>query len=91
MVRALKQVGQDVTAVPVYLPQILESLDATREAPIFFGGINSYLQQNYRLFRKTPRWVDRVLDTNMFLKSRPSRCRPATRRAPAATSTRKLS
>lgn len=68
LVRALRNAGQDVVAVPLYLPQLLDTLDATTQSPIFFGGINTYLQQNFGLFRKTPRWLDRVLDTKPFLR-----------------------
>ncbi len=68
VVRALHRAGHDVTAVPLYLPHILDTLDATQQSPIFFGGINSYLQQNYGLFRRTPRWLDSLLDAGPLLR-----------------------
>jgi glycosyltransferase involved in cell wall biosynthesis len=37
------------------------------DAPIFYGGINVYLQQKLGLFRKTPRWVDSVFDNRSLL------------------------
>ena len=64
LVRALREAGEDVVAVPVYLPQIIERLDG----PLFFGGINTYLQQKYPLFRKTPRWFNWILDVGPFLR-----------------------
>jgi glycosyltransferase involved in cell wall biosynthesis len=35
---------------------------------LFFGGINVYLQQKSVLFRKTPRWIDRIFDSPRLLK-----------------------
>ncbi|HUR37993.1 MAG TPA: glycosyltransferase family 1 protein, partial [Planctomycetota bacterium] len=43
-VRALKKAGEDIVAVPMYLPQVADRVDAVSEAPVFYGGINSYLQ-----------------------------------------------
>jgi glycosyltransferase involved in cell wall biosynthesis len=34
---------------------------------VFFGAINVYLQEKLSLFRKTPRWLDRVLDSRALL------------------------
>ena len=63
MVRALQGRGLDVVMVPLYLP-----IDALQDVPIFFGGINVFLQQKLRLFRRTPRWIDRWLDSHGLLK-----------------------
>ena len=35
---------------------------------VFFGGVNSYMQQKWPLFRHTPRWFDRVLDHPLLLR-----------------------
>jgi glycosyltransferase involved in cell wall biosynthesis len=35
---------------------------------VFFGGVNSYLQQKWPLFRHTPRWIDRALDHPLLLR-----------------------
>jgi len=67
LVRALLDARQDVIAVPLYLPRIGDRL-AGPQAPIFFGGINAYLQQRYRLFRRTPRWLDRIFDSSWLLR-----------------------
>lgn len=59
---ALQAMGHEVLVVPLYLP--LRS--ATKEKsgiPIFFGGINVFLQQYISIFRKTPRWVDALFDS----------------------------
>ena len=49
--------------VPLYLPFVVDDVDASAGAPILLGGINMYLQQKSGLFRRTPRWVDRWLDS----------------------------
>jgi glycosyltransferase involved in cell wall biosynthesis len=35
---------------------------------VFFGGINVYLQQQFRFFRNTPHWLDRVFDSRWLLR-----------------------
>jgi len=67
-VRALLRAGEEVVTVPMYLPQVIERVDEIVDAPIFYGGINSYLQQVSGFFRWTPRWVDRIFDTRFMLR-----------------------
>jgi glycosyltransferase involved in cell wall biosynthesis len=67
-VRALVRAGEDVVAVPMYLPQIVDRVDEISRAPVFYGGINSYLQQVSGFFRWTPRFIDRLFDTRWMLK-----------------------
>ncbi len=57
--KELKRQGVEVVMVPLYLPPRLDVGDTTRGMPVFFGGINVYLQQKFGLFRRTPGWVDR--------------------------------
>lgn len=71
MVKELRRRGHDVVIVPLYLPLVAED-DSLPELPIFFGGINVYLQHKMPLFRHTPRWIDQWLD-------RPGLLRRATR------------
>lgn len=67
LVRALNSKGHDITMVPLYLPIKLDSPESRVDAPIFYGGINVYLQQKLGLFRKTPRWVDSMFDNRKLL------------------------
>jgi glycosyltransferase involved in cell wall biosynthesis len=67
-VRALIKAGEEVVTVPMYLPQVIERVDAIVNAPVFYGGINSYLQQVSGFFRWTPRWIDRFFDTQFMLR-----------------------
>jgi glycosyltransferase involved in cell wall biosynthesis len=68
MVRGLRKRGCDVTVVPLYLPVLIDSEGLSNHAPVFFGGINVYLQQTLSLFQKTPRWLDRVFDSPWMLR-----------------------
>jgi len=65
--RALRGAGEDVLVVPMYLPPMADLFDGQPEVPVFFGGINVYLQQKSGLFRKTPRWIDRLFDAKPLL------------------------
>lgn len=67
LVLALRRLGHDVRCVPLYLPFVTEE-DHVEDSPLFFGGINVYLQQKSRLFRSTPRWIDRVFDQSALLR-----------------------
>jgi glycosyltransferase involved in cell wall biosynthesis len=63
MIRALQGHGLDVVMVPLYLP-----IQGAGETPLFYGGVNVYLQQKLSLFRKTPRWLDRLFDSRGLLR-----------------------
>ena len=63
MVMALRELGHDAIMLPLYLPLILDEASGAQGAPLFYGGVNVYLQEKFPLFRKTPRWVDRILDS----------------------------
>ncbi|MFA7368951.1 MAG: hypothetical protein WC334_04835, partial [Kiritimatiellales bacterium] len=63
LVQALRRQGVDVVMVPMYLPMFTDGNPAQNHTPVFFGGINVWLQQQFLLFRKTPRWFDRLFDS----------------------------
>jgi glycosyltransferase involved in cell wall biosynthesis len=68
LIRAMRDLGHDVVIVPMYLP-LQEAADGRAStAPIFFGGVNVYLQQKSAFFRKTPRWLDRLFDAPALLR-----------------------
>jgi len=67
-VKAMRKAGHDVTMVPLYLPPLVNEPQAERGQEMFFGGINVYLQQKFGLFRRTPRWIDRLFDSPRLLK-----------------------
>jgi glycosyltransferase involved in cell wall biosynthesis len=54
--------GHDVTLIPVYTPTRTDETNVSRP-DVLFGGISVYLQQYSALFRKTPRFLDRLWDS----------------------------
>ena len=68
LVKAIRQQGHDVMMVPLYLPLQADKTEQVSNAPIFFGGVNVYLQQKLGVFRKTPRWIDKVFDSRRLLE-----------------------
>ncbi len=54
LVKCLRDEGHEVLMVPLYLPLTLEDTDQSSQTPIFFGGINVFLDQTLGLFRKLP-------------------------------------
>lgn len=68
LVAALQSQGHDVLMVPLYLPMVTDEADTSAGTPIFFGGLNVYLQGKYSLFRHTPRWIDALFDSTWLLR-----------------------
>ena len=62
LARELLSRGHDVTLVPVYTPTRTDEPNVSRHQ-ILFGGISVYLQQYVGLFRRLPRFLDRVWDS----------------------------
>ena len=59
--------GHDVTLLPVYTPTRTDEPNVSQER-VFFGGISVYLEQYVPLFRKSPRWLDRLWDSQRMLE-----------------------
>jgi glycosyltransferase involved in cell wall biosynthesis len=70
LARELQRAGHDVTIAPMYLPLMLDdtALDGLEQTPVFFGGINVFLQQKIGLFRRTPAFIDRMLNSAGLLR-----------------------
>ena len=68
LARELIAMGHEAHLVPMYLPLQLDEEQIDESTPVFFGGINVYLQQKYRLFRKLPRWMDQVFNGRRLLR-----------------------
>ena len=59
--RELLRRDHRVTLLPLYTPTSPDETNVS-EKRVLFGGISVYLQQYVPLFRKTPRFLDRLLD-----------------------------
>ena len=68
LVAALRKRGHEVLMVPLYLPMTLDEESQAAGTPTFFGGINVYLQQQFALFRRAPKWLHSLLDSRFLLK-----------------------
>jgi len=68
LAKELHRQGHDAVMLPMYLPLTLDESAASPDTPIFFGGINVYLQQKFALFRHTPRWLDGLFNQRWLLK-----------------------
>ena len=68
LVAALRKLGHEALMVPLYLPLTLDEEDQSAGAPIFFSGINVYLEQQSALFRHAPGWLHQALASPTLLK-----------------------
>ncbi len=68
LVAAMRRLGHDVTMVPLYLPLTLDEEDQSAGTPIFFGGINVYLEQKSTLFQRMPGFLHKLLASPRLLR-----------------------
>lgn len=66
--RSLREIGHDAITLPLYLPHSIEEFVNQPETPVFYGAVNIYLKQNFRLFRKMPRWLYNFFNSPSILK-----------------------
>lgn len=64
---ALLARGHDVVLTPVYTPTRTDERNVS-QGQVFFGGISVFLEQHSALFRHSPRFIDKVLDSNWALR-----------------------
>ncbi len=62
LARELMARGHDVNLVPVYTPTRTDEPNVCQPR-VLFGGVSVYLEQYVSLFRKTPRFLDRLWDS----------------------------
>jgi glycosyltransferase involved in cell wall biosynthesis len=60
--------GHDVTLLPLYTPTTTDENNVSQDR-VLFGGISVYLQQHVALFRKTPRFLDRLWDSPAVIRT----------------------
>lgn len=68
LVAALRKRGHNVLMVPLYLPMTLDEADQSLGTPTFYSGLNVYLEQKSKLFRKAPKWVHKMAGSKLILK-----------------------
>src|SRR6187399_985870 len=67
LAKELIRQGHRAIMLPMYLPMTLDE-DAAPSAPMFFGGVSTYLREKWSIFRRMPRWLDRMLSARWLLK-----------------------
>jgi glycosyltransferase involved in cell wall biosynthesis len=67
LVAALRGLSHDALMLPLYLPINVDEDDQSAGQPVFFGGINVYLEQKSALFRHAPGWLHRLLNSRRLL------------------------
>lgn len=67
LAQALLDLGHDILLIPTYTPLKTDEEDVSLQR-VFFGGINVYLQQKSALFRHTPWFMDRLLDSPKLIE-----------------------
>ena len=60
--------GHQVTLLPLYTPTNPDERNVS-ENRVLFGGISVYLQQYMPFFRRSPKWLDRLLDAPWIIKA----------------------
>jgi glycosyltransferase involved in cell wall biosynthesis len=67
-VAQLRSLGHEALMIPLYLPLTLDEPDQSAGTPIFFGGINVYLEQKSAFFRQAPDWFHDLLGSRPLLE-----------------------
>ncbi|MDP6355861.1 MAG: glycosyltransferase family 4 protein [Planctomycetota bacterium] len=67
LARALNASGEDALLIPTYTPITTDEENASIDR-VFFGGLNVYLKQRFSLFRHSPAFLERALDSPKLLK-----------------------
>lgn len=77
LANALHRAGHGVEIMPMYLPLTLDEpgVPGLGDTPIFFGGVNVYLQQKFSWFRRAPQWLDNLLNSGRLLRGLAERSR----------------
>jgi glycosyltransferase involved in cell wall biosynthesis len=65
--KAMKNIGNNLTVLPMYLPNSIDNVSNVDNIPVFYGAVNIYLKQNYKLFRKIPGWLYSFLNSPLVL------------------------
>ena len=79
LVAEWRKMGHNAVMASMYLPMTLDEEDQSKGNPVFFSGINVYLEQVFPLFGKAPDWLRSWLASPALLKwagSRAAKTRP---------------
>jgi len=66
--KALQETGHEAHTIPIYLPLFANNNSNEKDIPVFYGAVNIYLKQNFKVFRKMPKWMYKFFDSSPILK-----------------------
>lgn len=66
--KSLIKLGHDAMMLPIYLPLTMEHGIEEDTNPIFFGAVNIYLKQSFKIFRKMPGWMEHFFNSSAILR-----------------------
>lgn len=66
--KSLIKLGHDAIMLPIYLPLNFNHDVEESETPIFYGAVNIYLKQNFRIFKNMPLWLERFFNSGPILR-----------------------
>ncbi|MDF1551319.1 MAG: glycosyltransferase family 4 protein [Bacteroidales bacterium] len=66
--KSLIKLGHDAIMLPIYLPLNFNHDVEASETPIFYGAVNIYLKQNFRIFKNMPLWLERFFNSGPILR-----------------------
>jgi glycosyltransferase involved in cell wall biosynthesis len=66
--KSLKALGHDSITLPLYLPHSIEEFAHQTDIPVFYGAVNIYLKQNFKMFRNMPSWLYHFFNSPVLLK-----------------------
>lgn len=67
-VHTLKALGHEAHTLPIYLPLFASEDQNEVDAPVFYGAVNIYLKQNFKIFRHIPKWLYRFFNSPAILR-----------------------
>ncbi len=66
--KSLIKLGHDAMMLPIYLPLTMEHGVEENTTPIFFGAVNIYLKQNFKIFKNMPTWMEKMFNSSSMLR-----------------------
>ena len=67
-VKSLKAFGHEAITLPLYLPLTSKDYTPENDIPVFYGAVNIYLKQNFRVFRGMPKWLQNFFNSPSILR-----------------------
>jgi len=66
--KSLIDLGHEAMMLPIYLPLTIKNGVEKDDSPIFYGAVNIYLKQNFKIFRNMPHWMEHFFNSPSILR-----------------------